>query len=375
MTPMATFGEKDEPTPAEKCGLVTTADLSDTKAPTFGEYPSTTQEVASTPKLDLKSNPIAKTYRTVLRQEITKGPNYAGHYRVAFWGCGSSCAMFAVVDLKTGSVITAREFTSVSGVHLAADDFLKGTASDGWGFRYKKDSSLLVVVGAPDENESRSGAYYFLIQGDGLRLVHTTSVNKNCKTVKPEALTYAAEYSCSPAKKINLDLWSTRTLPSPDQHWRFTSIGPSSSGQTATLYIQNSHSSQKWNIGSIERNGTAFWSEDSKRVFLRDEYAADDTEIRVFDVTGSVPTEIKGLDDRIRRAIFARIPGDETTLWLYYPQVCFAAKDASTIILVADAPVVRLNADSEGKSFSLKLTVNLISLQIVTSGPEAPKFP
>jgi hypothetical protein len=186
---------------------------------------------------------------------------------------------------------------------------------------------------------------------------------------------HAAECSSSPAKKINLDLWSTRSLPSPDQQWQFTSIGPNSSDQKALLYIKNSHSSQKWNIGSIERSGTVFWSEDSKRVFLRDEYAADDTKIRVFDVTDSAPKEIRGLDDRIRRAIFTRIPEDETTLWLYYPQVCFAANDSSTVIVVADAPVVRKRASSEGKSFRLKLTVNLISLQIATSGPKAPRFP
>jgi hypothetical protein len=52
--------------------------------------------------------------------------------------------MFAVIDLKTGKVVTAREFATVSGIHLAADDFLPGTASDGWGFRYKRNSSLLV---------------------------------------------------------------------------------------------------------------------------------------------------------------------------------------------------------------------------------------
>lgn len=67
-----------------------------------------------------------------------------------------SCAMFAVVDLHTGRVISARDFTTVLGSHRAVDDFLPGTASDGWGFRFHKDSASLVVVGAPDENEPRS---------------------------------------------------------------------------------------------------------------------------------------------------------------------------------------------------------------------------
>jgi len=94
--------------------------------------------------------------------------------------------MFAVVNLKTGRVITTKELTSVLGTHLAADDFLPGTGSEGWGFRFKNDSNLLVVIGDPDEDESREGAYYFVLQKEKLRLVHTTHVHKNCENVKPQ---------------------------------------------------------------------------------------------------------------------------------------------------------------------------------------------
>lgn len=94
--------------------------------------------------------------------------------------------MFAVVNLNTGRVITPNVFATVLGTHLAADDFLSGTASSGWGFRFKNDSNLLVALGAPDEDESRSGAYYFLLERERLRLVHTTRVNKNCENPKAE---------------------------------------------------------------------------------------------------------------------------------------------------------------------------------------------
>ncbi|MGA7795926.1 MAG: hypothetical protein WCA19_23075 [Candidatus Acidiferrales bacterium] len=185
LLPTALFGQENSPTAAEKCRFVTPADLSDARAPSFGSYPARPQEVPSSIKLDLRSNPIAKKYRTVLRQEIAKGPNYAGHYRVAVWGCGISCAMFAVVNLETGTVISAREIATVLGTHLDADEFLSGTRSDYWGFRFKNDSSLLVVLGAPDEDESRAGAYYFALQGERLRLIHTTRVSKTCEEVKP----------------------------------------------------------------------------------------------------------------------------------------------------------------------------------------------
>jgi hypothetical protein len=186
---------------------------------------------------------------------------------------------------------------------------------------------------------------------------------------------FAAECGSRPAKAINLDTASTRSLLSPDRQWRFIGIAPKSFDQAATLSIRNTRSSRKWTVGSLERHGRAFWSDDSKRLFLRDQYTADDTKIRIFDFTGPVPKEIKGLDDRMRSAIHSRIPQDESTLWLYYPQVCFAENDSSMIIVVANIPVVRKRQNSEGKDFSLKLAVALMSLQVAISGPKAPRFP
>lgn len=185
----------------------------------------------------------------------------------------------------------------------------------------------------------------------------------------------AAECDSSPPPKGSLYAGAATSLPSPDRRWQFSSIVPTSSDQGVPLYLQDVHGSRKWNVDTIERSGTVFWSGDSKRVVLRDEYAADDTKILAFDTAGPVPSEIKGLDDKLRRAIFARIPENETNQWLYYPQICFAANDSSTIVLVADVPVVRKTGNSEGKSFRLKLTVNLVSLQIAVLGPKAPRFP
>jgi|SRR5215469_2067463 len=175
----------------------------------------------------------------------------------------------------------------------------------------------------------------------------------------------AAQCGRSPAKMVNLDLWSTRSLSSPSRLWKFISIGSSSSEQQAVLFIQNIHTAQKWSVGSIERSGTAFWSGDSKRVFLQDRYAADDTRIRIFDVSGAEPREISGLDKAVRRAIFGRIPSNETTLWVSYPRACFAANDSSTIVLVADAPLVSKTESGPGKPFRLNITLNLNTLQIV----------
>jgi len=164
------------------CWYITASDLADVKAPTFDTY-RVIQETVENPKLDLASNPVARKYRTVLRLEIAKGPNYAGHYRLVYWGCGTSCANFAVVNLKTGRVITPEGLSEVVGVRFYADEFLPNTDSDGWGFRHKRNSSLLVITGSLlSDSGSREGAFYFVLNGERLHLIHSTVVTKNCKS-------------------------------------------------------------------------------------------------------------------------------------------------------------------------------------------------
>ncbi len=184
VAPLVLFGSQDKPAQADDCKIIKKADLVDPKAPKFGDYPTKTEAGNPSAKLDLTSNPIAKRYRTVLRLAMTEGANFAGHYRMSVWGCGTSCAMFAVVNLNTGKVITATQIAVVIGNNLDADDFMPGPNSDDWGFRFRIDSNLLVVLGTPDEDESRSGAYYFALRGERLHLIHKTRVTKNCENQK-----------------------------------------------------------------------------------------------------------------------------------------------------------------------------------------------
>jgi hypothetical protein len=154
-------------------------DLADSSAPHFEQYSTTIPASVGRTKLDLKSDPIARTYRTVIRREMSRGANFAGHYRVAIWGCGSSCAQFAVIDLNTGRAITVPGVDNVSGTHLGADDFLPRTDSNAWGFRFKRNSRLLVLVGEMNEDDSKDGAFYYVLKNDRLVLVHKTIAARN----------------------------------------------------------------------------------------------------------------------------------------------------------------------------------------------------
>jgi len=176
----------DSPSAFDKCRIVTTEDLVDKEAPVFAAYRVASPETVENPNLDLKSSPTARMYRTVLRREIARGPNFAGHYRVAVWGCGSSCSMFAVVNLNTGRVITPEGFSHTSGVYFGVDNqkLFPESQKNYWLLGFTKDSRLLVVLGDLDEDESREGAFYFVLDHERLRSIHSTPVKKNCENLR-----------------------------------------------------------------------------------------------------------------------------------------------------------------------------------------------
>ena len=120
---------------------------------------------------------MARRYKTVLRRGATVGPNFAGHYTIVAWGCGTSCVTLAVVDAGTGSVHFPREFRAVLGNHLDTDDF-EPTGNGSWGLRYRVDSELLILLGAVDEDEKREGVTYFVFSNGSFRRVYSVYVKK-----------------------------------------------------------------------------------------------------------------------------------------------------------------------------------------------------
>jgi len=169
---------QDDTLPDHRC-FVSAQDLADPAAPTFEQYAAGHSSPFSPVPLDLQSNPIAGRHRTIIREEMAHGPNYADHYRVVSWGCGTSCSQFAVVNLKTGHVITLEGMYRVThDDDLRIDRFLPETDSKSYAFRFKKDSNLLVVVGAVVADHFKKGALegasYYVLKNENLQFVHRT---------------------------------------------------------------------------------------------------------------------------------------------------------------------------------------------------------
>jgi len=133
------------------------------KTPRFQDFAVTNIFKGKPAAVDLSSHPQASRYRTELRRQAAKGPNFAGHYKIAIWGYGSSCAAFAIVDSQTGRVYFPPELPFVTWTGW------KGTNR---GLEYRIDSALLVLHGSPEE-KPQIGTFYYVWKTNALRLVRT----------------------------------------------------------------------------------------------------------------------------------------------------------------------------------------------------------
>ncbi len=94
-----------------------------------------------------------RMFRTAISAAAKKGPNFAGHYTIAEWGCGSGCMSMAVVDAATGHVYDA-PFNILS---MPMPQGEKGHAYQGVVYQLK--SRLLIADGCPEDK--KCGLYIY----------------------------------------------------------------------------------------------------------------------------------------------------------------------------------------------------------------------
>lgn len=99
--------------------------------PQFADHPAEGIYTGAPAQVDFTTEPSARTFRTRITDAAKDGPNFAGHYTVVTWGCGTSCQGNAVVDAESGAIV------------------VYGIVSS-YGLSYRLDSDLLIVN--PKEN-------------------------------------------------------------------------------------------------------------------------------------------------------------------------------------------------------------------------------
>ena len=139
--------------------------------PRFASFPARVEKLGRPAAVDIRSDRKARTYRTMLRDGAKAGPNFAGHYTIVSWGCGSSCVQWAVVDGRSGKVHFEPAVETVDATHVDPDEPLE----------FHRDSRLLIVLGAPNEEGAREGVSFYEWSGKSFNLLKFVPRAQTCQ--------------------------------------------------------------------------------------------------------------------------------------------------------------------------------------------------
>ncbi len=112
------------------------------RVPQFAQFPSPVYR-GRVGRVDL-SSANAYQYRTRLQNGARQPPNFAGHYQLVQWGCGTECSTGAVIDALNGQV-TFLPAVVTQGMEAAMDAKFKAV-------EFRADSRLLVFSGRINES-------------------------------------------------------------------------------------------------------------------------------------------------------------------------------------------------------------------------------
>jgi hypothetical protein len=117
--------------------------------------------------------PLLKTaterrFRTTIREGAAKGPNFAGHYTIADWGCGAGCVSIAVVDAKDGRVFQG-PFRVLSWAMFRYEGRYASNTPEFVPLVFQADSRMLIARGCPEEEKCAS--YFYEWTGQKFKLI------------------------------------------------------------------------------------------------------------------------------------------------------------------------------------------------------------
>lgn len=108
----------------------------------------------------------ARRYRTAIRDQAGESANFAGHFRVITWGCGTDCRGFAILDRQTGVAYTPPGIDYVAGA----------MGNDEERIDFRLDSRLLVLNGLI--NDRLEGKHLYRWDGRQLKLLRRVPLVK-----------------------------------------------------------------------------------------------------------------------------------------------------------------------------------------------------
>jgi hypothetical protein len=140
-----------------------------TTAQRFQDFPAAGDFRGRPAAVDFTGNAAAREYRTAIRAGAVNGPNFAGHYTIVGWGCGSACQGWAMVDAASGKVYVDKTMRVVDASSVGENPTEPGVNAEYDVLRFRRDSTLLIVLGAPGEDRRRDGIAFYRWNGTALK--------------------------------------------------------------------------------------------------------------------------------------------------------------------------------------------------------------
>ena len=106
-----------------------------------------------------------RMYRTRLNEAAQQKPNFAGHYILTTWGCGTGCLTGAVIDANTGKVHWLPH-TICCWNEVERDDSFTPIV-------FRVNSRLIVFTGIRNEQDGDQGAHFYEFGTTGFKHIRT----------------------------------------------------------------------------------------------------------------------------------------------------------------------------------------------------------
>ena len=138
-----------------------------TTTPTFAQYAAKVEKIKNV-RVNLKSHKNANMFRTNLRNAAKEGVNFAGHYILTTWGCGTNCTQSAIIDARNGKVFFPDQLEGAGFGFCELPDDTEPIVA-------QADSRLLILSGFKggdlSEENAPCGIYYLEWTGRNFKQV------------------------------------------------------------------------------------------------------------------------------------------------------------------------------------------------------------
>lgn len=147
-----------------------------TDAPIFEQYVVQNIFRGNGVRANIKHNPQAKLFKTVIQNQEEGDVNFAGVFRIIEWGCGAGCISVALLNKKTGELYLPKNIKFITNVAaIFEDEGGVNYEANSPVLDYLADSTLLIIKGSIDDGNhplsSQLGISYFLWDNQRLKLI------------------------------------------------------------------------------------------------------------------------------------------------------------------------------------------------------------